>query len=156
MTLLSAIFLSFLIYIILVIPIIVGVFLMYYVSKKMEVGNVTIKNTLKLVGFYFLSISIFIAIFSMFTVRPFANFSKINNNGYVSIFILFILLAVSLFFIFLHFKVFSLFAKNIYSVVSAKNIFLYLSTGMTVYFLIFFYVPALQIFLHYTQISLAR
>lgn len=156
MTIFQAVVLSTLIYIILIIPMAIGVGLMYYVGKKLELGDISIGNIFKSIGFYFLSGSIFFSIFSIFTVNPFANFSYINNSPYFSIIILLILLSIIALFVVLHFKTFNLFIKKFYDLDLSKQIFLYCTTGVTVYFLVQFYLPAIQIFLGYTQLALAK
>ena len=59
MSLLPVIFLATIIYILLIIPLVVGLFSMYYASKQLEVGNVSISVTAKILGFYFVSGSLF-------------------------------------------------------------------------------------------------
>ncbi len=156
MSLLPVVFLATVIYLILIIPLVVGLFAMYYVSKQLEVGDVSIGATAKILGFYFASGSLFFIVFAIFTMQPFSLFTSMNKNPYLNIFVLLLLLFISGVFFFIHFKTFFLFVKRFYHIDLVKKIFLYVSATATIWFLVGFYFPALKMFLYYSEIAMSR
>ena len=156
MSLFVIVFLATLICIGFVLPFIFAVSLMYYVGKQLEIGDVSLGNILKTILFYFFSGIIFLSIFFVFAIRPFAKISAINHNPYLAIFLLSSLLAIGAFCFIIHFKTFYVFVKRFYDMDLVKKIFLYISTTATVYFLMWFYVPAIKIFLYYSEIALSK
>jgi hypothetical protein len=156
MSLLPVVFLATVIYLILIIPLIVGVFAMYYVSKQLEVGDVTIGNTAKILGFYFFSGSLFFSVFAVFTIQPFSIFTEMNKNPYLNILVLLLLLFVLIVFVVIHFKTFFLFVKRFYKISLVKRIFFYFSATATVWFLVGFYFPAIRLFLLYSELAMSR
>lgn len=156
MNLLPFVFLATIIYLILIAPLLIGVFVVYFVSKQMELEDVTLGNTMKIMSFYMFSGFLFFFIFVIFAANPFANFSVINNNPYLAIVILVSLIATLAFFISVHFKTFFLYVKRFYDMPTVKKIVLYVSTTAAVYFLASFYIPAIQIFLYYSEMAVSR
>jgi len=156
MNLFPFVFLATVIYLILIAPLLIGVFVVYFVSRQMELEDVTFGGTMKIMSFYMLSGFLFFSIFVIFAANPFANFSVINNNPYLAIVILVLLFATLTFFISIHFKTFFLYVKRFYDMSAVKKIVLYASTTAAVYFLASFYIPALRIFLYYSEMAVSR
>ena len=156
MSLLPVIFLATIIYILLIIPLVVGLFSMYYASKQLEVGNVSISVTAKILGFYFVSGSLFFIVFAIFAMQPFSLFTSINKNPYLNMFVLVMLFSVLGVFFVMHFKTFFLFVKRFYNINLTKKVFFYISATVTVWFLVGFYVPAIKLFLFYSELAMGK
>lgn len=144
MSLLPIIWLAILIYIALLIPLFLGIFIVYFVCKQLNLRDVSIGITAKIISFNALISFIFFAVFAAFAVRPLIKFNAINSNPYLTIFVLLGVLATFVFFIFIHFKTFSLFLKGFYDVKQTRKIILYITTTAATYFLLAFYLPVLR------------
>lgn len=156
MNLLPFVFFATVIYLILIAPLFIGIFVVYFVSRQLDIEDVTLGSTAKIMSFYMLSGFLFFSIFLIFAVNPFANFSLINTNPYLAIVILALLMATVIFFFFIHFKTFFLYVKRFYEMPMVNKVVLYASTTAAVYFLTSFYIPALKAFLYYSEMAVSR
>ena len=156
MSLLPVVFLATIIYLVLIIPLFVGLFSMYYASKQLEVGVVSLSTTARILGFYFVSGSLFFIIFALFAMQPFYQFTLINKNPYLNIFVLLLLFIVLMFFFTLHFKTFFLYVKRFYKIDLVKKIFFYITITITIWFLAGFYFPAIKLFLFYSEVAMNK
>jgi len=144
MDLLSAIWTAILIYIALLIPLFLGVFVVYFISKQLDLKNVSIISTFKIIAFNVLASFVFFAIFAAFAIQPIIKFNEINDNPFLSLIVLLGAFATFAFFIFVHFKTFSLFVRGFYRVKKARSIILYTTTTIATYMLLIFYLPVLK------------
>lgn len=144
MDLLTAIWNAILIYIALLIPLFLGVFIIYFISKQLDLKNVSITTTFKIISFNVLASFIFFAIFAAFAIQPIVKFNEINNNPFLSLIVLFGVFATFAFFIFIHFKTFLLFVKGFYRVKRTRSVILYTTTTIATYALLILYLPILR------------
>lgn len=155
MNLLSVIGLAILIYIALLIPLFLGVFVVYFTCKQLSLKDVSLSSTIKILGFNTLISFVFFTVFAIFTIQSLVKFNEINSNPYLSIFVLLGVLATFIFFVFIHFKTFFLFVRGYYyNTKLVKSVVLYTITTAITYFILGFYLPVIKFTLIASEIAL--
>ncbi|MBT4433470.1 hypothetical protein HOC90_03925, partial [Candidatus Falkowbacteria bacterium] len=125
MIVLVSILISFALYLFLLIPLVVSVFCVNLVSKKLDIEEVEVGNTIKLISFHLAEGFVLFTVFAIFAGRPYSNFVSAVSNPYMTLVMLIAILLTAGFFVYIHFNIFSLYLKRFYDMPLVKKILLY-------------------------------